>query len=489
MKKLIWALLAVGVSISAPAVAKKKCDFLPPAAKPSWVDSAVNIEGFHVGVGLQEYEKKCAKQVEKAQQNALANLATTIKVEVKSELSIRQQEMKTGGKTYLEENVESLVNTTANASLENVTFRDNWLDRDSCVVWVLAVVPRAFVQAQREKKLQQGLLAKAIALDEKAADENAVLADRVIASDTAVDMASQINFSLLPESEGQEYYVRLFQRRQDSLNKRQNLLRDSTAVFAEVDALANKITSEPNRNRKNKMKKQALEKLFRLKADYPFEESEYAVAEKSAFRIAEMEKSENNGCGALLQYQMVMDNSYLEGWRTRADEASYDLHCSPAQLKKLSWRKQFEGQKVELACVQNINGNAALWEKPCQEITAILKQHGAVVIRSQQSASEVMALLVQASNDDIETEQMLLLVAADGQMNTRSNSKNPAGKDFQFEGKMSNYLVNDIGVELGDSFAGVGGWNPISADMAMDVLSLNVVKRWEKKTQEYLYQE
>ena len=489
MKKLVLAFGIIAIAVSAPVLAKKKCDFLPPAAKPSWVDGAVNIDGFYAGVGLQEYEKKSAKQLEKAQQNALANLATTIKVEVKSELSIRQQEMKTGGKTYLEENVESLVNTTASASLENVAFRDNWLDRDSCVVWVLAVVPREFVQTQREKKLQQGLLDKAINLDKKAADENATLADRVIASDTAVDMAAQVDFSLLPESEGREYYLRLFQRRQSSLNKQQNLLQDSAAVFAEVDDLTNKIAGEPNRNRKNKLKKQALEKLFRLKADYPFDDSEYAVAEKSAFRIAEMEKAENNSCGALLQYQMVIDNSYLEDWRTRADEASYDLHCSPVQLKKLSWRKQFEGQKVELACVQNINGRASVWEKPCQEIAAILKQHGAVVIRSQQSADELMSLLEQAGHDEIETEQMLLLVAADGQMKTRSSTKNPSGKDFQFEGKMSNYLVNDIGVELGDSFAGVGGWNPISANMAMDVLSLNVVKRWEKKTQAYLYQE
>ena len=53
--------------------------------------------------------------------------------------------------------------------------------------------------------------------------------------------------------------------------------------------------------------------------------------------------------------------------------------------------------------------------------------------------------------------------------------------DYQFKGKLLTRVVSDASDEFADNYSGVGGWNPISRDMAMEVLALQVSRRWQDK--------
>jgi len=67
------------------------------------------------------------------------------------------------------------------------------------------------------------------------------------------------------------------------------------------------------------------------------------------------------------------------------------------------------------------------------------------------------------------------------------------GEDHQFSGKVYSYLLENGKLEFRDKYSGTGGWNPVSEEMAMEVLGLNAARRWKsqylkhiKKTKEDL---
>ena len=68
-----------------------------------------------------------------------------------------------------------------------------------------------------------------------------------------------------------------------------------------------------------------------------------------------------------------------------------------------------------------------------------------------------------------------------GKTNTRQNAKNPSGNDHQFSGRIYSYVIHNGKLEFKDKYTGTGGWNPVSEEMAVEVLGLNVAKRWKKK--------
>ena len=55
------------------------------------------------------------------------------------------------------------------------------------------------------------------------------------------------------------------------------------------------------------------------------------------------------------------------------------------------------------------------------------------------------------------------------------------GDDHQFSGRIYSYVLHDGELEFKDKYTGTGGWNPVSEEMAVEVLGLNVAKRWKKK--------
>ena len=50
----------------------------------------------------------------------------------------------------------------------------------------------------------------------------------------------------------------------------------------------------------------------------------------------------------------------------------------------------------------------------------------------------------------------------------------------KFQGDISTRMTSGTRLILEDNYAGIGGWNPVSEQMAMDVLGIHVFKRFIK---------
>jgi hypothetical protein len=55
------------------------------------------------------------------------------------------------------------------------------------------------------------------------------------------------------------------------------------------------------------------------------------------------------------------------------------------------------------------------------------------------------------------------------------------GKDWQFKGDVKTYVLNAGKSEFADNYTGIGGWNPISGEMAMDVIGIQAGRRFRER--------
>ena len=55
------------------------------------------------------------------------------------------------------------------------------------------------------------------------------------------------------------------------------------------------------------------------------------------------------------------------------------------------------------------------------------------------------------------------------------------GRDYQFKGQLTSYVLNGGAAEFNDQYSGIGGWNPVSSEMAMDVLAIQAGRRFREK--------
>ena len=46
---------------------------------------------------------------------------------------------------------------------------------------------------------------------------------------------------------------------------------------------------------------------------------------------------------------------------------------------------------------------------------------------------------------------------------------------------MKTYVLNGAKAEFADNYTGIGGWNPISSEMAMDVIGIQAGRRFRER--------
>ena len=66
-------------------------------------------------------------------------------------------------------------------------------------------------------------------------------------------------------------------------------------------------------------------------------------------------------------------------------------------------------------------------------------------------------------------------VFSTGNVKTRAGS---GSTEYQFEGDISTSIDSDARMIMEDNYSGIGGWNPVSEKMAMEVLGIHVYKRF-----------
>ena len=182
----------------------------------------------------------------------------------------------------------------------------------------------------------------------------------------------------------------------------------------------------------------------------------------------------------------MQDSAQLIDRREIARKKSESLACSSEDMEKTLWRQYFEGRPVTLLCYFKAGQDAGNWLKACDGLNNVIRPLGAEVqvVNKPLTAAQLNALTQGELADDLQKDGVLLAVASRIDRDPQSR-----GHDYQFDGAMASLLAENGNIVFSDRFKGTTGWNPISSDMVMDVLAINVVKRWQKKFSKFLNQD
>jgi F0F1-type ATP synthase membrane subunit b/b' len=488
-KKILHYTLIVIIGAITFSSYADSCDFLPPASQPIWTFDSPAIKGYYVGVGLAEEDDDGPDaQIEKARQQALADLASSIEVSVRSSLKIDIRERRSNGDADVDKDIQQLTETITDTSLKEVQVDSTWLDRKRCIVWVRVKVSRSIIKTKQHRELQARKLVLLDNLYDRAGDKTASASAKDNALDQAYIVFKEIDFKALKGVTSKAYYKRLLDNLGKKVRKSASSIQQAEKLRQQAEQLLLQANESSNGNTRKRKMAAAVGKLKQIIADNPVGESSVSfVSESAAFKIAEVEKARNNSCAAQFQYEIVRDRTQSDEWRNKAARLAVLTKCTRKNKKNRAWRKSFDGVRTTYLCASDIAGVTDDWGKPCESLQGFLSGFGAMDADYPDITSDQLVKLAYRLNKSLKAAAKLkdngrvLIFVAKGKIKTRSNARNPMGSDYQFSGRIYSYVIHNGKLEFKDKYTGTGGWNPVSEEMAVEVLGLNVAKRWKKK--------
>ena len=484
-KTALAPILLFAAMLHSNSVNADGCDFMPGSSQPTWTFDSPAIEGYYVGVGLAEEDDDGPDaQIEKSRQSALADLASSIQVSVRSSLRIEIQ----SEDGDVESDIEQITETITDTSLQDVIVDDTWLDRRRCIVWTRVKIPVAAIEAKRNRELQNRKLTLLDSFYDKAQDKTATTSARNAALDQAYILFEEIDFSALAGITSKAYYTKLLENLASTVRRSASAKREADALREQAEKLLLQANNASDASTRSSKTAEAVRLLKSIIAANPVGGSDDRFdGESAAFRIAEVEKMRNNLCEAKFRYEIVRDRSLSADWKTRATQLAEGLRCSGKQRKDMAWRRSFDGVATTYMCASDIAGVTDDWSKPCENMQGFLAGFGAVEAAYPDLNTDQLVQLAYRLDKDRSAAASLrgngrvMIFVAKGKVKQRKNQKNPSGADHQFSGRIYSFVVNDGALDFKDKYSGTGGWNPISEEMAVEVLGLNAAKRFRKQ--------
>lgn len=464
-------------------------------AKPAWVDSPESVTNeYFFAAGVSDDTKAAlADRISSAKQNALKNISEVIEVSVKNSLILEQSRQEKSGKAITDSNLRSITQTSTNASLKNVEVIDTWEDQKTCAIWLRARVSKQQVEQGKRVGLAKILFGDLNDHLAVAQNEAAPLNARLSAVDAALDVLPRIALELIPEASSAAYYSQLLNRIQQKLGLSRSELDQAKKILGDADSLINKAASQTDESEKSKLLGSAASNYKDLLAKHSNGLPPLFGPGDILFKLGEVEETRGNSCGAKSYYQQSADARHLDDRQAIAKKRGDALACSAEDMERTLWRQHFEGRPAVIVCYFQSNADQDVWHKACDGLNNIIRPLGADTTTRMQKLSPAQLKELQEGGIPgslVEKGKLLLVVFASGKMNNRIDKESPGkNREYQFEGGMATFLVEDGKTIFSDRFQGKTGWNPVSPQMVLDVLAINVVKRWREKFSRFLRHE
>jgi len=161
------------------------------------------------------------------------------------------------------------------------------------------------------------------------------------------------------------------------------------------------------------------------------------------------------------------------------------LSCTPAQKQVSALRNLAYGRDVSLVCVYKAGTKAEHWNRACADMTSLLTESGAARVDANELTPAAAAAVAESCARGCAKapggEGLTLVFFASGALASRNNPENPMGKDWQFKGDVKTYVLDAGKPEFADTYTGIGGWNPVSGEMAMDVIGIQAGRRFRDR--------
>ena len=464
-------------------------------ARPDWIDSPESItDEYFFAAGVSDDPKaSLAERISTAKQNALKNLSEEIEVSVKNSLVLEQSSRNVAGKELTDSNLQSITKTSTNASLRNVESVATWEDPKTCAIWLRARVSKKHVEQGKREGLSKtlfGVLSEELAIVQ---NESAPLNGRLSAVDAALEVLPRIALEFIPEASSFDFYSQLLNRFKKELRQTRDDLDQAKASLGSADLLVNKASGQTSEIEKSRSLGAAASAYKALLAKHGSGLPPVFEPGDILFKLGEVEELRKSSCGAKSYFQQAADSKQLNDRREIAKKKADALSCSADDMEKTLWRQYFEGRATTLVCYFNSGTDKGAWNKACDGLNNIIRPLGADVAVKAQALSSAQLQALQKGEIPSglgESDKLVLGVVALGKMHSRVD-RDPQGRghEYQFEGGMTTILLENGTPVFSDRFQGTTGWNPISQEMVMDVLGINVVKRWQNKFSKFLRHE
>lgn len=463
--------------------------------KPAWVDSPDSVtDEYFFAAGVSDDTKAAlADRISSAKQNALKNISEMIEVSVKNSLILEQSSQQKSGKVITDTNLLSITKTSTNASLKNVEVIDTWEDPKTCAIWLRAKVSKRQVEQGKREGLAKVLfvvLNDQLAIAQSTASQ---LDARLSAVEAALDVLPRIALEFIPEASSAVYYNQLLKRLKQDLGLSRNELDQAKKMLIDADSLINEAASQTDEGAKSKLLGSAASSYKALLAKHSNGLSPLFAPGDILFKLGEVEETRGNSCGAKNYYQQSADAKQLNDRQAIAKKRGDAFACSAEDMERTLWRQYFEGRPTVIVCYHQSNVEQGVWHKACDGMSNTLKPLGAdTTVRTQNISTEQLHKLQKGEIPDnlVEKDKLLLGIFASGKINSRIDKESPGkNREYQFEGGMATFLLENGKTTFSDRFQGTTGWNPISSQMVMDVLAINIVKRWREKFSKFLRHE
>lgn len=485
MKRCVLLAALVGAGLTAPAAAKD-CDFLPKAPAPGWVSGSPSEKGFYTGVGQAPAENDTAAQgIERAKQAALRDLAGNIEVFVRNETRVREKAAGTPDELQSRIEFESSTETAASALLTDVQADPIWLDRRACVVWTRVKIEEPVVRALQRKQTELAKLKLLKSLVATAEDSGSTVELREKSLEQAAGLFPRIDYSYAPDGSSEGLFRRAIEKLREVLARARGRFEINARDFADAQGQLQHARREDGIAAQAQLATGAKTLLTKVAASAPYNAAPDYWPEQATLALAEFERDTGNPCEAKHLLRELERRSGESDWQERAIRLQDGLSCRAEEREVQSWRRLVYGREATLLCAYKLGAKPRAWDRVCADTQALLTSHGALRVSVPDAGPAQQAQWVEKCRNGCKepalAKDLAIVLYAQGSMATRNNKENPMGRDHQFKGQVTSYVLNNGKAEFNDQYNGIGGWNPVSADMAMDVLAIQAGKRFREK--------
>ena len=442
--------------------------------QPSWITTPKNSAEYYFGMSAELVRNQdISLAIQTSKRQAIEDLASSVRVKVKSQLTVSEA-LNSSGQSR--QDIESLSTLTVDNTLEEVEVDDIWLDQENCQLWTLVKVSKQSVKTQKERSFSLTLLSKLQKLLDQSDDPNTQFLVRLEKVKLARKLFERISFKLLTSASSD-----IEQSKLNSVEAKFDIntpkFKTAKILLNELNSVSNQFANHSEPATRSKLALEAKALSHQILEIAPLN-LQLGISEQALALVADIDLSQNNSCGAKTRWKNILKYSRNNKYLQLAKQNSSSLSCSKKELKKAAIRAVFEGQKVKLWCSTVVNNEHTYWEKACDALRETITLYGAIVSSSKpvSDVANTATNKVQAKSKHID-----ITLLASGTFESRNNPKNPNGTDYRFNGKVNQQITNTNHIIMKDSFSGLTGWNPVSENFALDLLALNLSKRFKSK--------
>jgi hypothetical protein len=452
-----WRLAARGaaallaLALATPALAQTCPVAITATAQPGWVNDPGGGPDSLFAVGVAEVARAGTLEAarEAARARAVTELAQQIQAEVRSRITESIEKVTRDGRSRVDERFASVGEVQSRLSLRNLQIDQQWLDAPGCRLWLRVRLPRAEAERARAAATSDAAAATLRERLQQAADAARSSGERSAALAEARELAALADPALSPGFSREAFELQAAELTGTLTALRERDAQVRAQLAAHVQAMAQAGAGASGAARRALLGR-ALAALDVAQGLAPAGVPGFVPPFDTHERIAALHAELGAPCAGRQWFER-------RGLPAPAALAAV-TDCNPARLAQERRRLYFDGKTVALECVLVLDGQAQPWAKACSALQSALAGDGATLARPGAAA------------------EVRLSLRAEGRVQERppSDGSRPA---WRFQGQLKSRASGPAELDLADDYEGLTGWNPVSPQMAADLLALAAVKR------------